>query len=330
MRQAPALHLAATLLASACGGAPPDADAARAPDHSAAASFERTVAITIDDLPTVSTRLDIARQREITDGILATLRAADVPATGFVNEGKLYEDGRLDSARVALLRQWLAAGMELGNHTFSHGDLHEVPLADYQRDILRGEAVTRALVQQAGGRLRWFRHPFLHAGTSRETQRALASFLDEHGYRIAPVTVDNGDWIFARAYDLALDAGDSAAADSIARTYVTYMDTVAGFYEAQARVIVGYELPQVLLLHANRLNARSLDELIANLRRRGYAFVPLEEALRDSAYALPDEYTGPAGITWLHRWALTRGMPGSVFAGEPEVPAWISARAESR
>ena len=48
------------------------------------------------------------------------------------------------------------------------------------------------------------------------------------------------------------------------------------------------------------------------------------ERLADSAYRLPDRYIGPAGITWLHRWALTRGMPGSTFQGEPEVPDWIN------
>ena len=54
------------------------------------------------------------------------------------------------------------------------------------------------------------------------------------------------------------------------------------------------------------------------------SFPTLEEALNDSAYRSTDTYVGPAGITWLHRWALTRGMRGAVFAGEPEVPDWIA------
>jgi hypothetical protein len=47
-------------------------------------------------------------------------------------------------------------------------------------------------------------------------------------------------------------------------------------------------------------------------------------------YRSPDEYVGPAGITWLHRWALTAGRRGAVFAGEPEVPAWIEQAAAGR
>lgn len=55
----------------------------------------------------------------------------------------------------------------------------------------------------------------------------------------------------------------------------------------------------------------------------GYEFVSLEAALEDPAYASADDYFGPSGITWLHRWALTQGKRGAFFAGEPEVPEWI-------
>jgi len=47
-------------------------------------------------------------------------------------------------------------------------------------------------------------------------------------------------------------------------------------------------------------------------------------ALAAPAFSLPDTYTGPAGITWLHRWAMTRGVPKSTFAGEPEPGAFLS------
>jgi hypothetical protein len=126
------------------------------------------------------------------------------------------------------------------------------------------------LLAERGASPVWFRHPFLHTGTSLATKHEFEAFLGEHGYRVAPVTIDNADYIFARAYDLALDVADTLVADSIARSYIVYMDTVTGYYEAQARAIVGYELPQVLLLRQNRLNAHRLDDLIAMLLRRGY------------------------------------------------------------
>ena len=75
----------------------------------------------------------------------------------------------------------------------------------------------------------------------------------------------------------------------------------------------------------SRLNAHRMDDLLAMMRRRGYAVVTLDEAMRDPIYESEDTYAGAAGITWLHRWAITRGTPGSAFAGEPVVPDWVTA-----
>lgn len=279
----------------------------------------RAVAITIDDLPVISTRSDTVTQWAVTRGILAALQAAEAPAVGFVNEAMLHA-GAARAARIRMLEAWLSAGHDLGNHTYSHPDLNSTPLATYTDDIIAGEAVTTRL---RGARPVFFRHPFLHVGNDTAKKAGLERFLAGRDYRVAPVTIDNSDWAFARAHDRALDANDSTLARRIADEYVQYMDTVFGFYEAQARLIVGRELPQILLLHANRLNAGKLDELLAMARGRGYRFITLEEALRDPAYQRSDSYVGPAGITWLHRWAISDDMDRSIFRGEPAVPAFV-------
>lgn len=153
-----------------------------------------------------------------------------------------------------------------------------------------------------------------------EDRRRLEAVLAERGYRVAPVTIDNADYLFAAAYDLA--PADSVRA-RVADEYVRYMEEVTAYYERQSTALLGREIPQVLLLHANNLNADHFGRLAAMFVRRGYTFVPLERAMADSAYASEDTYTGPAGITWLHRWALTQGKRGDFFAGEPEVARWV-------
>lgn len=312
-------------LISGCGGGAPAAQMVEAATVPLVQT--RRVALTFDDLPALSTSRDLERHQEITEGILAALAGEDAAAIGFVNEDKLRDNGEVTPARVELLRAWLEAGHQLGNHTYSHPDLHRVPLADFQREVLRGEEVTRALLRERGEVPRWFRHPFLHTGRSVETRQAFETFLGTHGYRVAPVTIDNYDYVFARAYDRALDASDSIAAARVAETYISYMDSVFGYYEAQARSLFDAEPPHVLLLHANRINAHHLDDLLIMMRRRGYDFITLDEALEDSIYHRRDTYVGPAGVTWLHRWALSEGMRGEVFAGEPPVPGWIEAQA---
>jgi peptidoglycan/xylan/chitin deacetylase (PgdA/CDA1 family) len=297
---------------------------AQAPD-----TVTRELAITVDDLPGVSAEnQSIEHLQRLTSGILAAFARHRVPAIGFVNEGKLDRDGTPDPMRVALLRQWSEAGLELGNHTYSHLDLHVAPLADVEADVRRGEPVTRDLMTKAGKRLRYFRHPFLHTGRNAETRRSFEAFLTERGYTVAPVTVDNADYIFAAAYDRRTAAGDTAQVERIFETYIDYMSRVVEFYEQQSHAILSRPMRQILLVHANALNARALPIWLPMLEKRGYRFVPLERALEDPAYATSrDEYFGPSGITWLHRWAITAGKRGAFFAGEPEVPDWVQRAA---
>ena len=95
----------------------------------------RFIAVTIDDLPVVSTRKDLKNRQEITRKLLAHITKAKVPAIGFVNENKLYTNEKRDEAQIDLLRSWLNANLELGNHTFSHVNIANVPLEKIQSEL---------------------------------------------------------------------------------------------------------------------------------------------------------------------------------------------------
>lgn len=283
---------------------------------------QRSIAFTIDDLPVVSTRRDIENRREITRKILNHIKRAKIPAIGFVNEGKLYANGKLDERQVDLLRQWANAGLELGNHSYSHKSLNAIDLAVYEKDILDGEAVTKDLMKGKGKTLRYFRHPYLQTGLSLEVKKSFNEFLKEHGYTIAPVTIDNGDWIFASAYDKAFDKDDENLMRRVGEAYVPYMESKIDYWERQSVKLFGREVRQTLLIHANFINSDYLDDLAEMLKKRGYKFVTLEEALKDEAYKLPDTFIRRAGISWLHRWALDRGRE-TVLPDEPKVPEFV-------
>jgi peptidoglycan/xylan/chitin deacetylase (PgdA/CDA1 family) len=305
--------------------------AAESPDGAAGEAVpvvDRRMAVTFDDLPVGSVvHPDVAGQRAILEPLITAVTAHRVPAIGFVNESKLYADGELDPARVALLEGWLDAGLDLGNHTYSHPDLHHTPLADFEADVERGSVVTRRLLAARGEELRWFRHPFLHTGRDLETKRGLVAFLAEHGQRVAPVTVDHDDYLFAAAWDRAGARGDHVLQRRLEDAYVPYIESKVAYYEGQSRALFGREIPQVLLLHANSINARRFADLAQALTDRGYRFIPLATAVADPAYTSEDTYTGPAGISWLHRWAITRNVDRQIFQGEPETPAWVQRAA---
>ncbi|MEM7349273.1 MAG: polysaccharide deacetylase family protein [Acidobacteriota bacterium] len=288
-----------------------------------AATARLEVAITVDDLPANSTQRDLAVHAEITDKLVRGFVKHRIPAIGFVNERKLEDDGQLKPQRVALLERWLDAGLELGNHSYSHPSLFRTPLDEVQVDVLRGEKVTRPLLEARGKTLTYFRHPYLNTGPDLETKTAFETFLGQHGYRVAPVTIDNSEWIYARAYDRMVDRGDTEASQRIVDAYLTHMEAMFAYCEQQSEALLGYQVKQTLLLHANRLNADHLDRLVAMIKGRGYRFISLDEALKDKAYDRADRYTGRSGITWLHRWALTEGKSEAFFGQEPQAPAFV-------
>ena len=291
------------------------------------------IALTIDDLPWQ--RLDERSDPELAQRhaqLLAALKAARLPVVGFVNEGKLEQDGRVLPERVQMLGDWLDAGFELGNHTYGHVDLHAVGLPAYEQDILRGEQILRPLLARRGQPPRWFRHPYLRTGQDLQQRAALADFLQQHGYRIAPVTVDNSEWIWAFAYDHVRDTEADpgvrqARLRQLRRGYVPYMLNKLDYYQQQSQQLLGRLPAQVWLVHANALNADCIGELVAATRRRGYTFISLEQALQDPAYTHADGYLGAGGIGWLHRWAMAEGKPPAFYAGEPKVPRWVLALA---
>ena len=280
------------------------------------------VAITFDDLPYAALPADDdAALQRMTARLLQRLQADRVPAVGFVNEAKLYREGTLDPARVDLLRSWLKAGFDLGNHTYSHPSLNRIPLAAFEADLLQGETVTRPLMQGEGRTLRWFRHPFLHQGATAEVRTAFAQFLTTHGYAVAPVTVNSAEWVFAAAYSRAQAQGDADAARRIGAAYAPYMQAVVTQAEQLALDLFGRPIAHVLVLHANALNADYFDALAAMLRQRGYRFIALDDALRDSAYASPVGLDGVEGESWLECWARQAGLRPSL---PPPVPGFVT------
>lgn len=286
-----------------------------------AAAAQRTVAITFDDLPYASVAAeDDAALAEFTTRLLMQLRAANVPAVGFVNESRLIREGSLVPARVDLLRRWLDAGHELGNHTHAHVSLNRVPLDNFTANVLQGETLTRALAQEAGRPPRWFRHPYLHIGQTPAVRAAVEAFLAAHGYRVAPVTVNPSEWMFAAAYARALTQGNAEAAQRIADAYVPYMEAEFARAEQLALDRFGRPIPQVLVLHANALNADHFGALAVMLQRRGYQFVTLDAAVQDRAYASPLGNSGLEGESWLEHWARAGGLRP---AEPPAVPAFV-------
>jgi peptidoglycan-N-acetylglucosamine deacetylase len=283
------------------------------------AAPQRSIAITIDDLPAgTSGQMTGAEMVEMTTKLLGTLKDQKVPAVGFVNEQKLYKIGEVDD-RIKALNLWLDDGFDLGNHTYAHTSLNRVPLQVWEEEVVRGETVTRLLLAQHKMKLRYLRHPYLDAGRDLQTRREAEAFLTSRGYQVAPVTMDAWDWMYAGVYHDARKRGDTALEKQLVDSYLSYTTTVFDYNEKLSKDLFGYEPKQILLLHGNWLEADHIGEVIDLLRKRGYQFITLEDALGDPVYSSPDDYVGE-GTGWLDHWAITRGQPPR---NQPVFPQWV-------
>lgn len=258
---------------------------------------ERRVAITIDDGPVVGELKDLGRFQRISAGLMSSLQAENVPATIFINERQLNVQRQRDG-RAAIVTQWLDAGYDIGNHTYSHPSLNEIPLWQFEDNVMKGEVIMRPLLEERGRKLVWFRYPFLDSGTTAEVHQKFLDFLEQRHYRVAPITVDYKDYMFAGAYSRMLRGDKPEIADKIKQAYLEQVDNGFAAAERISRDLFGYELPQILLIHCSELNSVALRDSIALMRKRGYRFITLEEAMKDPAYARPDTFTGPGG-SWL-------------------------------
>jgi peptidoglycan/xylan/chitin deacetylase (PgdA/CDA1 family) len=209
----------------------------------------------------------------------------------------------MEPDRIAVLQQWIDAGQALGNHSYSHVDFHETTLKGYAADVQYGDSLIRALLLAAHRPPpAWFRHPYLHTGRDSATRARFERGLAEHGYRVAPVTVNSNEYLYAARYDRLAARHDSSGMRTVATAYVDYMTQAIARCERQSNALFGREIAQILLLHANVLNADHFGELARMLQARGYRFVPIERAMEDPAYRTPDRYYGPDGLSWLGRW----------------------------
>ena len=138
----------------------------------------RRVSITIDDGPVVNEMTDLGNFQRITNGLVGSFQIEKVPVILFVNERQLNVPGQRD-ARAAVVEQWLNAGFEVGNHAYSHKSASMVPVDEFTDDVIKGEVITRELLERRGKPLVWLRYPYLHSGATAEDHQAIVNFLEK-------------------------------------------------------------------------------------------------------------------------------------------------------
>jgi len=243
----------------------------------ASAAQAQSVAITIDDGPNAGTTPRMSAQ-ERNQAILGALAKHRVQAALFVTSGF----GANTPQGLPLLQAWSKAGHAIGNHTVTHPDLEKVPLAEYQRQVLECDR----LIGTQPGYQKWLRFTYLREGNTPEKIDGMRSFLRDHGYRNAHVSLDTSDWRLNEKLEQVLKKDPNADISAIRTTYLAHVKQRALAYRELSLQLQGRDISQVLLLHHNLLNALWLDDVLAQFKEMGWKIITPAEAFADPVYKL--------------------------------------------
>jgi peptidoglycan-N-acetylglucosamine deacetylase len=266
--------------------------------HSAHA---QQIAFTWDDLPSHSALPPGETRVEVGKKIVSAMKE---PVYGFMN-GLRTEDEPLSTP---MLKEWRDAGLPLGNHTWSHMNLNQRSLADWEADVLKNEPLLQTYMGKSDD-WHWLRYPYLAEGDTAEKRDAARKFLAEHGYRIAAVTMSFADYLYNEPYARCVAKNDATAIAQLEKSYLDAADANLGYARAMSKALYGRDIPYVLLMHVGALDARLLPRLLQLYRQRGVTFVSLEDAEKDSFYANDLNLSLPAMPDSLEQAMQARGLP---------------------
>ena len=271
----------------------------------ASAAQAQSVAITIDDGPNAGNTPRMSAQ-ERNQAILDALAKHRVQAALFVTSGF----GANTPQGLPLLQAWSKAGHAIGNHTVTHPDLEKVPLAEYQRQVMECDR----LIGAQPGYQKWLRFTYLREGNTPEKIDGMRSFLRDHGYRNAHVSLDTSDWRLNEKLEQVLKKDPNADISAIRTAYLAHVKQRALAYRELSQQLQGRDISQVLLLHHNLLNALWLDDVLAQFKEMGWKIITPAEALADPVYKL-EPVRKAAGQSLLLSLGRTLGL-GMTPGGE--------------
>ena len=230
------------------------------------------VAVTVDDMPGGPAELA---------SIGKVLAKHHIPPTyGFVNGSQTANHPE----QLQALKDWVTAGNRVANHTWSHLSLNASGVDAFVADLQRNEPLLSSV---AGDDSSWriLRYPFLDEGIDVASHKTVRQHLAKNNYAVAEVSVDFFDWAFSGTYARCAAKQDTAGMNAIRERYLSEAKTFLKFADKASHDFFGRSIDQILLIHANSLNADLTDELFTAYEAMGVQFIALEDAMKDPAYA---------------------------------------------
>ena len=239
------------------------------------------MAITFDDLPAHGPLPPGESRIEIATKIIAALHEARVaPVYGFVNGADLEQHPGDED----VLKAWREAGNMLGDHSWSHMNLNQHSLEEFEADVNRNQPLLMQMMKDKNEDWHWFRFPFLAEGDTSEKRAGIRKFLAQRGYKIAAVTMSFGDYQWNEPYARCKSKGDEKAIALLQSSFLSAAEDSISYYREMSRALYDHDIPYVLLMHIGALDAEMLPRLLSLYQSKGFEFVTLEKAESNEFY----------------------------------------------
>ena len=256
-----------------------------------------------------------------TPAILDVLKQENVPATFFIigKNGQAYPD---------LVRRIVDEGHEIGNHSFTHPNLGEIPLSLTELEL---NATQRLIESEVGRSTVLFRPPYFGDAEADKPQEVEPALVAQRlGYIMVGVRIDPDDWQLPVTADQIVNRTIDRATDSNPETR-----------------------GEIILLHDSGGNRaatiEALPRLIHELQARGFRFVAVSDLAglsrdqvmpvippnqrvftRADAVAFFFLSTGGWILQWIFLIGILLGLARLLFVGSLALAQWLRSRRRER
>jgi len=275
--------------------------------------YAMDVAITVDDIP-ANGDLPISTSRtQIAKKMLAVFKKHHITSVyGLLNGAK---------GDAKIVYDWVSAGHQLGNHTYSHLDLAKVSSQEYIADIQKNETILKNISR--GRNFHYFRYPYLSEGNTQEKRDTVRKFLFDNNYKVAQVTVDFFEYEWNDPYVRCLAKHDEKSIEWLKQSYLEQALNALTISHALSMMLYNRDINNILLIYINAITADMLDELLTAYESRGVNFISLDEAMSDHIYEFNPDIVRDRAYTFLNQVRLSRGLANpdivaKLYASLPE------------
>lgn len=235
----------------------------------------KEVAFTFDDVPFESTLHFESTQR--TEELIRKLNLLELPpAIIFANPCK----GKDENSTLQQLTKYREAGHFIGNHTCEHPRFDEVGFGAFSANVKRADLLLASLFVGQ----KFFRFPYLNEGTSVEERNRMRDWLKENNYRNGLVSADNEDQFFSAQVNQAKKLRKKIDYEKVKKLFIDHIVTSLECDENLAVKTIGRSPKHVMLLHERDITVMFLEELTAEIKRRGWKIIDASVAYQDKMY----------------------------------------------